>query len=349
MALDLETRTMMLESAERLLGDLCTPEVINRAEKGEFPRQLWQAMEEAGLTLLAVPEERGGVGGSLGDLAAVLRLLGFHAVPAPAAETALARYLAARAGLDLPEGPLTLAVARTPLQLSADGKKIGGEVRALPWPGQPILALARGANGQTHLALIVADRSIASANNAAGELRAKLTLADASVQSAAKIDLPPGEVLALAAFMRVQQMAGAAQRVLEIALGYARERKQFGRAIGNFQAVQQLLAELAGQVASLQAAAESAGEAGDVGDFSFAVAAAKVRAGETAGRISAMAHQVMGAMGFTYEHRLHHFTRRLWVWRDDYGSDVVWAEEIGRKAAEAGAQSLWPALSGLKS
>ena len=346
MSLDVETRTMMLESADRLLRDLCTPELINQAEKGEFPADLWRAIEEAGLTLIGVPEEQGGVGGSLADFAAVMRLLGFHAVPVPAAETALARYLAARAGIELPAEPLTIAIAQTPAQLSGDGKRISGDVRAVPWPSYAIATLSRAANGKPSLSL-VSKGAREAVNNAAGEPRARLTMAEMPISFSGSLDCSAADVWALAAFMRVQQMAGAAQRVLEIALEYARERKQFGRPIGNFQAVQQLLAELAGQVASLQSAAESAADAAAAGELGLPVAAAKVRAGEAAGRISAMAHQVLGAMGFTYEHRLHHFTRRLWVWRDDFGDDASWAVEIGRGVTEGGAAALWPKLSGL--
>jgi acyl-CoA dehydrogenase len=58
-----------------------------------------------------------------------------------------------------------------------------------------------------------------------------------------------------------------------------------------------------------------------------------------------MGHQVLGAMGFTYEHNLHHFTRRLWAWRDDYGSDTFWAAELGRLVCAAGPESLWPGLT----
>ncbi|MDF3073974.1 MAG: hypothetical protein K0S54_1641 [Alphaproteobacteria bacterium] len=346
MSLDLETRTMMLESADRLLRDLCTPELINRAEQGEFPAALWQALQEAGLTLVAVPEEQGGVGGSLADFAAVLRLLGFHAAPVPAAETALARYLAAHAALALPDEPVSVAIGQSPLQLSGDSRKISGDVRSVPWPSHAVVAPARAADGKAWLVVLKA-APVATANNQAGEPRGRFNVADVPVAAAKPLALSFEDIWALAAFMRVQQMAGAGQRVLEIALDYARERKQFGRPIGNFQAVQQLLAELSGQVASLQSAAESAGDAAALGNLGFPVAAAKVRAGEAAGRIAAMAHQVLGAMGFTYEHRLHHFTRRLWVWRDDYGSDGFWAGTIGRSITAAGADALWPQLSGL--
>lgn len=348
MSLDIETRSMMLESADRLLTDLSTPDLINRAENGEFPAGLWLAIEEAGLTLVGVPEAQGGVGGSLADFAAVLRLLGAHAAPVPAAETALARYLGALAGIELPEGALTVAISETPPQLSADGKKASGDVRAVPWAGKSvgIVSLARDGGGKAVLVLLGKVQLGEGANTAAGEPRGRVKLNDAPVSASGALALSQSDVLALAAFMRIQQMAGAAQRALEISLTYARERKQFGRAIGNFQAVQQLLAELAGQVASLQSAAESAADAAAAGDLWLPIAAAKVRAGECAGRIAAMAHQVLGAMGFTYEHRLHHFTRRLWVWRDDYGSDAAWAMQIGKAVAGAGPEAVWPRLSG---
>ena len=76
-----------------------------------------------------------------------------------------------------------------------------------------------------------------------------------------------------------------------------------------------------------------------------AVAGAKVRVGEAAGAGAAIAHQVHGAMGFTFEHRLHQFTRRLWSWRDEYGQESEWAIRLGRMVAAAGADALWPSLT----
>jgi acyl-CoA dehydrogenase len=62
-----------------------------------------------------------------------------------------------------------------------------------------------------------------------------------------------------------------------------------------------------------------------------------------------IAHQVHGAMGFTYEHRLHHYTKRLWSWRDDFGTEVYWNTLLGRKALEVGGDGLWPFLTRLGS
>ena len=68
---------------------------------------------------------------------------------------------------------------------------------------------------------------------------------------------------------------------------------------------------------------------------SFSIAAAKSQASEFAQRIAAISHQSMGAMGFTHEHILHHYTRRLWVWRRDFGSETFWGEKIGQAYAKA--------------
>ncbi|MBA2535474.1 MAG: acyl-CoA/acyl-ACP dehydrogenase [Rubrobacter sp.] len=140
-------------------------------------------------------------------------------------------------------------------------------------------------------------------------------------------------------------MAGALDRVLELSVGHAGERRQFGRPIGRFQAVQQQLALLAGVVAAAGAAVDAAVAAAGLGDAAFEVAVAKVRTGEAAGKAAAIAHQVHGAIGFTERHPLHQSTRRLWAWRDEFGSEGEWAERLGGIVASCGPENLWPILT----
>jgi len=71
------------------------------------------------------------------------------------------------------------------------------------------------------------------------------------------------------------------------------------------------------------------------------IAAAKIRCGEAAGRAATIAHQVHGAIGFTDEHVLHHFTLRLWSWRDEFGTEEEWASVLGGLLKE----SLWETLT----
>src|SRR5207248_1423893 len=73
--------------------------------------------------------------------------------------------------------------------------------------------------------------------------------------------------------------------------------------------------------------------------------AALSRLGEAASTGAAIAHQVHGAMGFTYEHSLHHATRRLWAWREEFGNETLWAGRLGRMVAAQGADALWPFIT----
>ena len=130
------------------------------------------------------------------------------------------------------------------------------------------------------------------------------------------------------------------------------EWAQFGKPIGKFQAVQQNLAQLADEVAAVGAASTAACAAIDLAfsskeevDSLFRIAAAKARASEAAGKASSIAHQAHGAFGFTYEHILHFSTRRLWSWRAEYGSGDFWAEMLGRRVVEIGADQLWVHLT----
>ena len=154
----------------------------------------------------------------------------------------------------------------------------------------------------------------------------------------------------MGAAARAMQMAGALEAVLDLAVGYANERVAFERPIAKFQAVQHNLARLAGETAVAIAAAGSAADAiahaagFDEGVF-LEAASAKIRVGEAAGEGAAIAHQVLGAIGFTQEHTLHRFTRRLWAWRDDFGNESFWAVKLGNMVAAKGADALWPMLA----
>jgi acyl-CoA dehydrogenase len=154
----------------------------------------------------------------------------------------------------------------------------------------------------------------------------------------------------MGAAARAMQMAGALEAILELAVHYANERVAFARPIGKFQAVQHNLARLAGETAAAVAAAGSAADtiarASSIDEaVLLEAAAAKIRVGEAAGEGAAIAHQVFGAIGFTQEHTLHRFTRRLWAWRDDFGNESAWAVKLGNLVAAKGADGLWPMLA----
>jgi acyl-CoA dehydrogenase len=132
--MDRETRDMLLETADRFFTERCGRAVVNEVEKGVWPANLWKEIEEMGLPLIAVPEDKNGVGGTLADMLALLRLAGSHAVPVPLAETALANLLIAAAGGEPKAGPATLALGN----LALSGGRVSGRSSACPSPRWPI-------------------------------------------------------------------------------------------------------------------------------------------------------------------------------------------------------------------
>jgi acyl-CoA dehydrogenase len=169
----------------------------------------------------------------------------------------------------------------------------------------------------------------------------------------------PEALLRMGAVVRALQMSGALEAILEIAVSYANERIAFARPIAKFQAVQHNLARLAGETAAAVAAAASAADSlANAGTPAagarkidpedavlLEVAAAKIRVGEAAGVGAGIAHQVLGAIGFTREHVLHRFTQRLWAWRDDFDNESAWAVRLGTMIAAHGGDALWPLLA----
>jgi len=350
-----ETRDLVREAAERLFEKHCSAQTMRRADGGEFPRELWRALTDAGYATALVPESAGGAGLEMADALSLLISAGRHAVPAPLAETMLAGWILSAAGLGVPEGPLTVAPVREggnagdALTAKRDGAnwRIYGTASRVPWARQcGTIAVLADAEGRSIVALVsAADCAIKDGHNVAGEPREEVVFSGVKAQQAGPAPMTGETLRAVGAVMRSAQMAGALQSVLETTVQYARERVQFGRPIGRFQAVQQNLAVLAGQAAAATAAAEAAIEAAATDLDSPAVAAAKIRAGEAAGIGAAIAHQMHGAIGFTQEHRLHYWTRRLWSWRDEFGNEAWWARRLGGAVAAAGADRLWTGIT----
>jgi acyl-CoA dehydrogenase len=347
------TQALLADTVTRLFTDLVTKEELEAAEQGVWPDRLWQALEEGGLTLPLVPEAAGGAGGSWADAHIVVRAAGRHAAPVPLAETIVAGWLLAGAGLDVPLGPLTLAPVRDDERLrvasAGGGWRLSGRATRVPWGrvAGHVVVVAE-AQGQPLVALIKKDAArVTPDRNLALEPRDALVFEDVPVTAAAPAGprVSAQAVRLYGALVRTAQMAGALEWMLQQSVRYATERRQFGRPIGGFQAIQHALAVLAGHAAAAGIAAEHAFRAADKGDPELEVAVAKVRVGEAAGLAAGIAHQVHGAIGFTYEHSLHFWTRRLWSWRAEFGSESRWAAELGRAVVGRGADALWADLT----
>ncbi len=345
-------RDLIVDTAGRIFGDFCDKVLIDAAEAGTWPAELWSTLEDTGLTQAAVAEDQGGGGGSLGAAMAVLFQAGRYAAPLPLAETALAGWALAASGCDVPSGPLTVAADGLTLTRGDSGWCLSGTARKVAWARNAgrIMVLAECGNA-TYVALVdPADCAIEEGASISGEPRDTVSCADVSLDETAVVEAADGidgeALMCLGALGRSVLMAGALERISELALQYALDRIQFGRPIAKFQAVQQNLAALAGEVAASRRAVDVAVAAAEAGGGVLEIAVAKARVGEAAGIAAEIAHQVHGAIGFTQEYILHHFTRRLWSWRDEFGPEGHWQTVIGRRVVAAGPDGLWPMLSG---
>jgi acyl-CoA dehydrogenase len=352
----MESTGLVADTAKRILSDLADPQTVNRAADEAWKAPAWAALEEAGLTLAWVPDTLGGAGADLADGFAALRETGRFAVALPLAETLLAGWLLARAGIAAPKGAMTCGPTGDGDRLTLAGNgSLSGTLRSVPFAkdAKHLAVLARRESGGSAIALLdVSQARIGEGTSIGGD--PLNTVGFNGARPSAVKDAPAGldeqGLLLMGAAARAMQMAGALETVLGLSVAYANERIAFERAIAKFQAVQHNLARLAGEVAVAIAAAGSAADAiANTPTFDEAVfleaASAKIRVGEAAGEGAGIAHQVLGAIGFTQEHTLHRFTRRLWAWRDDFGNESYWAVKLGNMVAAKGGDGLWPMLA----
>jgi len=338
---------LITETASRLFAETCTHSAIQDAEANGGAPAIWDAFAETGFPWISLPESAGGSGGTLLDALEVLRLAGYYAAPIPAAETGiLGGWLLASAGLDLPEGIVTIAPGSKQdwLSIGADGS-VSGTAHMVPW-GRHAERLAIISNDKV-ASVPVSAATIAQQSSLAGEPRDTLTFDGAAADV---VDAPEGvtaEALRFrGALSRVALMAGAIEKMSQLTVSYTNEREQFGRPVAKFQAVQQHLVWASQDAALTRMAADSAGRQAARGDARFEIAAAKLVANQAATRATKACHQAHGAMGMTQEYPLHHYSRRLWTWRTEFGGEREWSRWVGSTAVAQGADGLYPLVAG---
>jgi acyl-CoA dehydrogenase len=350
-----ETDNIVAETAERIFADLADAQSITKSKDGAWKAPLWHALTEAGLPLSWVPEACDGSGASMAEGFAVLSAAGRAALAVPLAETMLAGWLLAQAGIASPPDKMTVAPAspKDRITLNADGT-LTGRARGVPF-----------ATDAKHIAVVcdgIGGVSIALVDTGACRIDGGLNLANDPSDTVTFDNVQPlaiqpaptgfaqGSLMLMGALLRSLQIAGALESMLDLSVNYAGERVAFEKKISKFQAVQHNLARLAGETSAALAAASSAADAlSSATTFDDAIfleaASAKIRCSEAAEKGAAIAHQVFGAIGFTQEHILHCYTLRALAWRDDFGSESYWAVELGKLVAARGADELWPLVA----
>lgn len=305
----------------------------------DLDRDLWRRLEGLGLTRLTGSEAAGGSGAGWVEAAALLGLAAGAAAPVPLAEhDVLGGWLLEAAGL-ANDGGLRTVCRPDP----------SGVALNVTWArdASSIVALWEDRDEWRVVDVPVDRVGIGERRNLAGEPSDTVEFDLDDLEAGVVVAHEIGEQFHLrGALARCAQVVGAMERIVEVTLTHARERTQFGRPIGRFQAIQNLVADLAAETALARAATDAAvarAAASDWGDpgMLFAVGVAKSCVGHSASVVVRNSHQVLGAIGTTLEHELHTLTKPILARRSEYGSLHEWDETLTALASSAGHDRLW--------
>jgi alkylation response protein AidB-like acyl-CoA dehydrogenase len=291
------------DGARELLGALASPDRVRaHTETGAgFDSALWEAMGEQGWPGIELPEPLGGIGLTAVEAAILAEECGRHAAPAPFTPTVLALDAFAQAGDDATVERLHAGEARACVAWDAR--------HPVPYAPSSQLAVVLAADGVEAYDLPAAPR-----REPAMDVTREVGWLDlAGLQSRRLGDAAARtRLLDRGAVLTAAQMLGGAARALDLAVEYAKERVQFGRPIGSFQAVKHRCADMLVDVEGMRSTVYWAAwclAASDV-EASVAASTAKTWCADASKRVMGSALQVHGGIGFTWEHDLHFFMKR---------------------------------------
>jgi 3-oxochol-4-en-24-oyl-CoA dehydrogenase len=305
-------------------------DAVRDIEQGEPKawRPVFDGLAGLGLFGVAVPEESGGAGGSIEDLAAMVEEAARALVPGPVATTALATLVVSDPTLReaLAAGERTAGVALdSDVEFDETKSQVSGTV---PWVlGGVADGLLLVPAGQRWLLVDGTAEGVTVQPLRATDFSRPLVRAVLSSASASVIDAPVGWVTDLTVVVLAAEAAGVTRWALDTAVAYAKVREQFGKPIGSFQAIKHLCAEMLCRTEQVAVAAADAARAAQDGDPLQLSIAAAIAAGVAIDAAKANAKdciQVLGGIGITWEHDAHLYLRRAYGIGQFLGGPVRW-------------------------
>jgi alkylation response protein AidB-like acyl-CoA dehydrogenase len=311
---------------------------LAESERG-FEQADWEEMAELGWPGLALPEEWGGQGLGIVDLAVLFEEMGYALAPSPLLSNTVAGLVLATVGDDaqrerwlaplargelrgtpaLFEAGTSAAIGEFGMQAKADGEGVvldGEKVLVMDAASADFLVVAT-ADGRRHLVERDAEGVTVAAEKSIDPTRRLHSVRFEGVRVAPEATLAGGQedyepVLWRACTAIAAESTGVAQRAMEMAVEYAKERQQFGRPIGAYQAVSHRCAQMLLETENSRSAVYGAAWAADGAPESLPLAAsmAKAYASDAGWRVPDASIQVHGGIGFTWEHDLHFFLKR---------------------------------------
>jgi alkylation response protein AidB-like acyl-CoA dehydrogenase len=333
------------DAATSLLADRSSPEAVRAVVDagGGWDRGLWSELVDQGWAAVVVPEDQGGLGLGWVEGAVLMEAVGAHVAPVPVLGQLVALDAVARAGVQawldrLLAGDTIAAVTHRPLE--AAGDTVTGST--VPVPHLPSADALVGPTSDGRLVLVdLAGASVESLP--AMDLTRELGRAD--VDGLGVVELGGSEaveaVLDAGAVAVSAELLGAAGRCLDDTVSYARDRVQFGRPIGSFQAVKHRCADMLVDVEGMRSTTWWAAWCLAAGDPERAVAAstAKSWTSDAGDRVLNSALQVHGGIGFTWECDVHLYLKRVQLDRIWFGTATEHQDRLAgllRERVESG-------------
>ncbi|MEG2817197.1 MAG: acyl-CoA dehydrogenase family protein [Comamonas sp.] len=363
-----EEQKMIAESAAVFLQEKSTTAQVRKVSEteGGLDRALWQEVVDMGWCSVALPEAAGGMGLGWRELVLLQEQMGYHLACVPFFDAVIAvtplwkamsqteqglpvvERLAASGQIcvlgmtvrgELPAAA-TVTVEGDTLVLNGQWNQVGSGSHAdvfllpatLPCGSLGLLEVSAKAQGLSVQALATVDATRSSANVAA--VNVSLTGAAVLVHGDALKKLW-AQTRNLAAIGLAAEQVGVADRALNLAVDYTKERQQFGKAVGSFQGVKHRAAQILVKVetarSAVYAAAFIADTAGDATDLTYFAAQARTDAAEAALFSTRESIQLHGGVGFTWEFDPHLFFRRAQAASQRLGTVEQWREQVAAR------------------
>lgn len=308
-----EDQATINDAAREMLVDSCTPADLRRLlEKGAaLDDARWGTIRDMGLLGVCAPEDKGGLGLGLIDLAGIAEAAGYVALPEPLVEMA---------GITIP------LLARLDNNRGMLGRALAGEIVALGHPTNPLVAdadiagaLLLGHGDEIHL--VERDAVTLTREESFDPFR-RLFRVDWTPSAATHVGTGWSDTAERGAVLAAAQMLGLGQRCIDVAVAYAKDRNQFGKPIGSYQAVKHLLATAQVKIEFARPVVHAAAAELPLGNLAAKarIAHAKIAAAEAADLAARTAVQVHGAMGMTWEVDVHFFLKRALALRAAWGT-----------------------------
>ncbi|MBI2871906.1 MAG: acyl-CoA/acyl-ACP dehydrogenase [Chloroflexi bacterium] len=366
-----EEQEMLKRSAREFLEAECPTTLVRAMEEDErgYPPDLWSKMADLGWFGLGIPPQEGGEGGTVLDLGLVFEELGRALAPVPFYSTAVAALTVLEAGSPEQRQEFLPRIAKGQIIMTTalaehDPRLVAAAVKARATPrggdytltgskmfvenanvADWMIAVCRtseAARPEEGVSLLLVDRSspgitLTPLRTLASDKQSEVAFQQVSVPAERLLGPLNGgwpvaeHMLERATALTCPQMVGAARKVTEMAIEYAKLRTAFGRPIGSFQAIQHMCADMVIWVDAAELLArEALWNMSEGLPATAEVSAAKAFANERCPVITAYANQVHGGISYTKEFDLQLWFRRVKAWELKLGTTPVHREKVAQ-------------------